>query len=337
VRPLTGLLLGAGASPEYGMPVASEISERFHRELPADGFRFHNKRAQTVGRGVPDDILEELIVVLSRTDMSYEDIIGYLETNYLRNAVAGKPGQHYHGLASILTDIVYKIIYEKHLQIKPTSKVALSYLDGVGKLAQDNLPLWIFSLNHDVVLECAAVKLGIPINSGFGAREALPLQYPLPSGETMIDVEVLTEDQMRKGLPFFQHGTSGISLIKLHGALDLFTVRDGKDVIKLIPVGGSADAPINSLIIANEVLPFRPPNGVYTTNEIMYLDHAKEVQFLRRTTLSGAFKYSPRKVSHSTFASPSDRARRSPGGAGLAVSERSRRTDPEPRLLAAAR
>ena len=146
MRPLTGLLLGAGASPEYGMPVASEISERFHRELPADGFRFHNKRAQTVGRGVPDDILEELIVVLSRTDMSYEDIIGYLETNYLRNAVAGKPGQHYHGLASILTDIVYKIIYEKHLQIKPTSKVALSYLDGVGKLAQDNLPLWIFSL-----------------------------------------------------------------------------------------------------------------------------------------------------------------------------------------------
>jgi hypothetical protein len=113
-------------------------------------------------------------------------------------------------------------------------------------------------------------------------KEALPLQYPLPTGETTIEVEVLTENQMRKGLPFFQHGTSGINLVKLHGALDLFTVRDGKDVIKLIPLGGTADAPINSLIIANEVLPYRPPNGVYATNEIMYLDHAKEVQFLRR-------------------------------------------------------
>jgi hypothetical protein len=53
VSPLTGLLLGAGASQEYGMPLASEISERLHRELPADGLRFHNKGAQTVGRGVP--------------------------------------------------------------------------------------------------------------------------------------------------------------------------------------------------------------------------------------------------------------------------------------------
>jgi hypothetical protein len=230
-----------------------------------------------------------------RSEMSYENIIGYLETNYLRNAVAGKPGQHYHNLASILIDVVYKIIYQKHLQIKPKSTTALSYLDGLGKLVQHNLPLWVFSLNHDVVLDCAAAKLGIAINNGFGAREALPLQYPLPTGETEIDVEVLTEEQMRRGLPFFQHGISGINLIKLHGALDLFTVRDGKDVIKLIPVGSTPDAPINTLIIANELLPFRPPNGVYTTNEIMYLDHAKEVQFLRRTTLSGAFKYNPRK------------------------------------------
>jgi hypothetical protein len=227
--------------------------------------------------------------------MSYENIIGYLETNYLRNAVAGKPGQHYHSLASILTDVVYNIIYQKHLQIKSTSVSVLSYLDGLGKLAQRNLPLWIFSLNHDVVLECAAVKLGIAVNNGFGARETLPLQYPLPTGASAIEVEVLTEDTMRKGLPFFQHETSGINLIKLHGALDLFTVRDGKDVIKLIPVGGTADAPINSLIVANEMLPFRSPNGVYATNEIMYLDHAKEVQFLRRTTLSGAFKYSTYK------------------------------------------
>ena len=45
----------------------------------------------------------------------------------------------------------------------------------------------------------------------------------------------------------------------------------------------------------------------------------------------------PEDCSHSTFASPSDRARRSPGCVGPAVSEQSWRTDPEPRLLAAAR
>ena len=118
MTPLTGLLLGAGASQEYGMPVASEVSERLRRELPSDGLRFHNKGAQSVGRGVPDDILEELIVVLARSDMSYENVIGYFETNYLRNPVDRKRGQHYHGVASILTDVIYKIIYQKHLQIR---------------------------------------------------------------------------------------------------------------------------------------------------------------------------------------------------------------------------
>ena len=295
MSPLTGLLFGAGASHEYGMPLASEISDKLHRELPADGLRFHNKRAQTAGRGVPDDILEELLVVIARKDMSYENIIGYLETNYLRNAAAGRPGQHYHGLASILSEVIYKIIYQKHLQIGPTSDSAISYLAGLAILAGRNLPLWIFSLNHDVVLECAAAKLGISVNSGFGAKEALPLPKPLPSGATTLDVEVLTADQMRQGLRFYQSGTPGINLIKLHGAVDLFTVRDGVDVIKLIPVGDAADAPLKSLAIANQVLPFQPPNGVHTTNEIMYLDQAKQIQFLRRTILSGAFKYSPRK------------------------------------------
>ena len=258
MSPLTGLLLGAGASQEYGMPVASDISERLRRELPADGLRFHNKRAQTVGRGVPDDILDEFLIVLSRTDMSYENIVGYLETGYLRNAGAGKPGQDYHGLASILSDVIYKIIYQKHHQITKASPSSLSYLEGLAELARRNLPLWVFSLNHDVVIECAAVKLGISVNSGFGAKDVLPLQHPLPGGATTIDVEVLTADQMQKGLPFYQHGTSGINLIKLHGALDLFTVGDGKHVIKLIPIGSAADAPIRSLIVANEVLPLLP-------------------------------------------------------------------------------
>jgi hypothetical protein len=294
VSALTGLLLGAGASQEYGMPVAWDISERLRREIPTNGLRLHNKDAQAVGRGVPDEILEEFIGLLARTEMSYESIIGYLEVNFLRNAAPGKPGRHYHTLVSILNDVIYKIFYQKHHQITRASASVLSYLDGIAKLGRRNLPLWIFSLNHDVVLECAAARIGMSVNSGFDAREALPLPNPLPGGATSIDVEVLTAAQIQKGLQFFQHGTSGINLIKLHGALDLFTVRDGTDIIKLIPTGDTPDGPIRSLVVANEVLPFRPPNGVQATNEIMYLDQAKEIQFLRRTILSGAFKYSAR-------------------------------------------
>jgi hypothetical protein len=49
--------------------------------------------------------------------MHYESIIGYLETNHLRHAMAGNSGsQPYHGLAAWLTEVIYDKIYEIHIQ-----------------------------------------------------------------------------------------------------------------------------------------------------------------------------------------------------------------------------
>src|ERR1700683_4711722 len=91
---LTGLLLGAGASQEYGMLMTGEISQTIRSDLTPARVRTWNKLRQAIGLGVPDAVIEDFISVLHRDDMNYENVIGYLEVNYFRNATRDKPGQH---------------------------------------------------------------------------------------------------------------------------------------------------------------------------------------------------------------------------------------------------
>ncbi len=47
-----------------------------------------------------------------------------------------------------------------------------------------------------------------------------------------MDTEVITEQELdRSGMAFWQSGHQGINLLKIHGALDVFTFKDGKDLV----------------------------------------------------------------------------------------------------------
>jgi hypothetical protein len=90
----------------------------------------------------------------------------------------------------------------------------------------------------------------------------------------------------------------GIYLLKIHGALDVFTFNDGQDLLKLLPSGPGQDGVIDVLRAANEEL-FYPLPGVLggrakTINEISYADDQGVMQFLRRSLLAGAFKFDER-------------------------------------------
>ena len=90
----------------------------------------------------------------------------------------------------------------------------------------------------------------------------------------------------------------GINLLKVHGALDIFTFQGGKDLLRLLPQNGSTEGVIESLRIANEELLYVHPQSGRTakaTNEIAYADEDGEMQFLRRTLLAGAFKFDARR------------------------------------------
>ncbi len=291
---LTGLFIGAGASYEAGMPLTHELTSELTKWLTPKKLRQLNQSWRSQGGGYPDDIIDDFASVLTRSDQHYESLLGYLEVQFKR--CSNSISQQYHGLYSWLVEMVYYILYLSHINNADYIQRNLNYYDGLSVLVEQNNPLWIFSLNHDIIIECIASRIGIPLSSGFTDEVvALPLRNQQGTVIGHLKGEVLPGDHLESSaMPFFQHGTPGINLLKIHGALDIFTFRDGKDLLKILPLGDGAEGMLNALRATNEELLYEPQMPLKATNEIVYADQAGEMQFLRRSLLAGAFKFDSR-------------------------------------------
>lgn len=138
------------------------------------------------------------------------------------------------------------------------SKPSRDYSGMLG-LAEHGRPLWIFSLNHDLLAEAIADASSVPVYTG-------------------VAFHVRTKDDLEKhGLHHCNRNEPAINLFKLHGSLDEFAFNDGNDLLKLVPDRGGLVPRVNSLRLVKERIhqPFK------ATNEIAYLDDDGETQFLR--------------------------------------------------------
>jgi hypothetical protein len=151
------------------------------------------------------------------------------------------------------------------------------------------------------MIEAVAARLSIPLYSGFSSKTvALPRRGRdgVKTGE--INAEVLTKQEIEKGPLYFPNPLQhGIYLLKIHGALDIFTFNEGQDLLKLKALAPGFDGIIAALRAANEDLLYAttawPGGRVKTTNEITYADDQGVMQFLRRSLLAGAYKYDERE------------------------------------------
>ena len=291
---LTGLFLGAGASYEAGMPLVWDVTATLKRWLTPDKLRSFNESWRSQGGGYPEAVIEDFVRILSRSDLHYENTLGYLETQFTRPSPVRE--EHHH-LYSWLVQMVYFVLYFEHINNADYIRRNLRYYDGLSSFASDNRPLWIFSLNHDLIIECLATTIGdLPLNSGFTNEVVrIPRRDQTRKITGHVRAEVLRgHDLEQSGMSFFRQGTHGINLLKLHGALDIFTFRDGKDLLKILPTQNSVDGVLETLRVTNEELNYYPENPVMATNEIVYADETGEMQFLRRSLLAGAYKFNPK-------------------------------------------
>jgi hypothetical protein len=188
------------------------------------------------------------------------------------------------------------LLYRRQVERRDSYREGLQYFQGIVPLAQQNRPLWIFSLNHDVLVECIAALFGIEINCGFPPRTiALPCRNAEGAVVTTLEAQLLTDAEMASGqLPFFVPGWPGINLHKIHGGLDVFVLGKGRDLIRIRPKEETFDAIIDALQIANEGLLHATlvasvaPDALAVTNQIPYLDRYGQAQTLRRTLRAGA-------------------------------------------------
>jgi hypothetical protein len=294
-KKLTGLFVGAGCSCEIGMPLVWELTDELKKWLTPTKLRALNRSWRSQGGGHPDVVIEDLASVLGKPEMHYESILGFLETQYRRSSAMQRD---YHALYSWLVEMVYHIFRLRHLESVGYIEKSIPYLEGIAKLAAVNAPLWIFSLNHDVIIECVATKYGIPLNCGFtNAVVSFPRRNGAGVKVGELNAETITAAELDRGMQFSQHGSNGINLLKIHGALDVFTFRDGKDLVKFLPLEATVAGVIETLRVVNEELIYigpQSPQPVKTTNEITYADDAGKMQFLRRSLLAGAYKFDNR-------------------------------------------
>jgi hypothetical protein len=194
-----------------------------------------------------------------------------------------------------LVERVYDILYLRHINNIGPITANIHYIEGMAKLAGDNSPLWIFSLNHGLIVECLAAYYNVPLSCGFSRGIAtLPRRDRTGAVIGELRAETIAADRLEQGLDFLPHGSFGINLLKLHGALDVFTFRDGKDLLHLLPIEPDVSGVIGALRAANEELVYIEPllsNPIRVINEIAYADVDGGMQFLRRSLLAGAFKF----------------------------------------------
>lgn len=110
---LTGLLIGAGASYEIGLPLVGELTTELKAWLSPAKLRALNTGWRAQGGGYTDAVIEDVARMLALPNLHYESILGYLETQYRRQY---KFQQEYHGLYSWLVEMVYHILCLRHTQ-----------------------------------------------------------------------------------------------------------------------------------------------------------------------------------------------------------------------------
>lgn len=293
----TGLLLGAGASFELGLPLVWNLTAEFKGFYTREQFTAFCRETASSEVPISDEVRDVVLSLLAREDMHYESILGYLQTAHRRPGIPQHVGRQYHNLYTSMVNIVYALLY--HRQVKNPSFIerAMDPFEGLAGLVPPDKPLWIFSLNHDVMIEILAERLGIPLKDGFWNAQRFDIPNPDQAGNLRknLTAELITASDLDNArLDFFNTGP-GINLFKLHGALNTFAVNDKKDLCRLVPTADGISGFLEALWIANEELGHWINGSQVNVNGfIVYTDATGEMQFLRRTLLAGAQKFTQR-------------------------------------------
>ena len=128
-----GLLLGAGASFELGMPLAKHLTREITRWLTPEKLRSLNDGWRDQGGGLPDQVVNDVLGELARPGSLYEEVLGHLETQFRR--MQGADRQTYHHLYSWLVELVYHLLYYRHVRNGSYIQAGLPFFEGLRGLA----------------------------------------------------------------------------------------------------------------------------------------------------------------------------------------------------------
>ena len=139
------------------MPLAQELTDELKNWLTPAKLRSLNDGWREQGLGHSDRAIDGLADILLREDMTYEHIIGHLQVEQAR-----ENSQEHHGLIVFLLEMLYHLLEQRHVLNVSFIARAIRNLDGLRRFAEMHKPLWVLSLNHDLIVECFSAYSGRP-------------------------------------------------------------------------------------------------------------------------------------------------------------------------------
>ncbi len=229
---------------------------------------------------MPSHVVDAFADRLSRTDEHYEGLIEWLQSEQFRGS---EDSHHYYALVGMLQDVVGEVLRSRHVKNAEYHRLSLPWFRGLEGAVPADAPLWVFSLNHDLHVEFLGIELGVPVAAGYTEERAVA--FSAPDGR-----RVWFDRISRAELARFELGypaSRGINLVKLHGGLEVFAHKDGTELLRVRPDGHSVEAWTQALSGVENL-------GERISGIICVRDDSGVEQYLRRTVVTGGFKFDER-------------------------------------------
>lgn len=297
-----GLLLGAGFSYDLGMPLAREYTEMLFRFLSEKKMRSILEVARTwkpYGEDRPlaleaiDQIGRIHQKFIASKSSNYEEFFKLLEEEQKKarirsyqdtyNAMIGK-------LKAIVNEAFWLFQCNTYLLYLANRNLYYRFLR---EFAEDEL--WVFSLNHDLMVEMLCIDDTIPLRVG-GKNIA---EYPWSNQNTKTKMRFCSWNASETDITrlHFFCGVKGINLVKLHGGLNEFT--EGDDVsrprqrlfVDPSEYASSFDYLQQVGKLLHEVHYYYNGMPVRLGGEICFSKDDLNMHFLRPSILTGGHKY----------------------------------------------
>lgn len=289
-----GLFLGAGFSYELGLPIVNEATAEIRNFLTPQRIVEFNNHWNQRKLGHSAEVIKAFVSLLESKTYNYESMIGALEV-YSNRSENSALRRDFHGIKEWFTEIVWTVLSVRQVKNLNYIKNGLEFYRGIKNVYETGPnPLWVFSLNHDLVFEIIAKFYGLGLRSGF--PEQIEISRRGTNGEkagTLLFDYLSSEDLKARRFNYvYKKNEKAINLLKLHGALDLFAKDDKRNFVKL----SLDDCTFEQYLDRLEYLltDMDQLKEVRATNHISYYDDTNVLQFLRKSLLSGAYKFDQR-------------------------------------------
>ena len=292
------LLIGAGFSYDLGMPLATDFTKGFLKFFNESRMRECLeiwKTANPYGSDRPidpkamDDVYNIYKSYIRNPNSNYEEFLK--EIQRLHNDPRAK--QDYRDAAHYIFgrffDAIVELFWRSQLKSYPMYKHNKKFYESFSNFLSEK-ELWVLSLNHDLLIEFLCLDNKIPFSFGEVEQVTFPLNK---ESNDFIDFSLTPRSNMQIDRMNFIRNHTGVNLIKLHGAINEFTYNDDKNVLHVKPIPNDTSA--SYLKRVDDVLhrmTYDGENSLPVIGEIVVSNLKKEVEFFRKSILTGGFKYS---------------------------------------------